>query len=700
MRKLGTKLLFLLGLLSLALVIFTGRQTVQAATNGFQYENGATSIGNKLTDGQSTTKDPNAYNYNYGTATTDGVAFDDEGYVNYGDQAYLQKTVAENATKQGLFDVSLAVKGNNLSYPVDVVLVMDYSSTMKDLKEKAIAGVNSFINEISDVMDDGQVRIGVVAYNKNIYTTADMPNSEDGFLTNTDEIDSFMRDVAQAGSGTFLQGGLMEGEKMLREDPKDARKILVHIGDGRANQSYQANSSSALTPNNGEIVPANGQSVKAAYPTTFDTAAARLVSGSTVNAGEASITLPDTKTITDNTLGTILDTKNEGIDCYSIGTFPAVSPSSRGQFIDRNIASSAAKYRMIDDQLEDLGDALSAVASQVDNTIANGTVTDPMGEDILLQTTNGNFAANQDYTLVGARKDTNGDWVDAPDLVKNVGVVANNGTISMTNLRLGKDERVILKYQVRINTESNNFKPETWYLANGRTTLDPDVAYEDEANLLDFPVPSIKAPGVTLDLSKKWTNENKLSKRPDAIDFVINRSTNTSADAWTNSQEMSLNKANNWQAKISSVIPDGSAQVVALPKYNNVGDDYVYTAKEVNVPDGYESSVSTNDNQIVLTNNWTKEEETTKPTPDPDPEPKPDPKPNPDPDPSKPDPDSVEKETTENTKDQAKDKTTDQKKLPQANEQRNNTATVVGAVLLIVVVVLGGIWYRYKRRRN
>lgn len=692
MRKLGIKMLFLLGLLSLFLVIFTGKQTVQAATNGFNYQNGTTSVGNQLVNGQAKS---NTYNYNYGDKNnTDGVAFDDEDYVNYGDKAYLQKSVAENTAKQGLFDVSLAIKGNNLAYPVDVVLVMDYSSTMKGEKlNNAINGVSAFLNEISDVMANGDVRVAMVTYNRKVTTTENL--SDDGFVTDADLLTNFMK-TAPANTGTFTQAGLMAGERLLEGDSKEeARKILVHIGDGSVNQAYQPVSGATPVANNDQIVSVGKYQAADSYLTEYQTEAARLIykssdptnqSGIDANevAGEDYLLVDGTTDITNYTLGTILDMKNKGIDCYSIG----VNPSDRGNFVAQNIASDPAKYRTIDENLSDLGDALGAVASQVDNTIANGTVTDPMGQDILLQKQDENFTAGRDYTLTGERL-VNGVWVAAPDLLNNVAVTENNGTISLSGLRLGKDEKVVLTYQVRIDTESANFQPETWYLANGRTTLDPDVAYEEQPVLYDFPIPSIKAPGVTLNLAKKWTNENKLSKRPTAINYVITRTANTATgtNKWDTSAQMSLNQANNWQAEISSVVPANGSQKVALAKYNNVGDDYQYSASEINVPAGYENSVSVDGNQITLVNKWT-EEEPQEPKPTPEPEPQPEPKP--DPEPGKPDPGTVEKEQT--TKKET------QQKLPQANEQRSNTGTVVGAILLIIVVILGGWWY--KRRRN
>ncbi|EOH89021.1 hypothetical protein EVI01_06800 [Enterococcus villorum] len=246
-----------------------------------------------------------------------------------------------------------------------------------------------------------------------------------------------------------------------------------------------------------------------------------------------------------------------------------------------------------DENLSGLGSALTEIANHIDKTIPNGTITDPMGENILLQGA-GSFD-EQAYQLIGWRKNDQGVWEKAEDVLDNVSVSEVNQTITVKNIALGANERITLTYQVRLNTEMANFKGETWYLCNGRTTLAPESGEE----LLDFPIPSIKAPVIDLHLTKKWENV-PASEIPEAIQYVIHRNNVVDPANWQSSDILSLTKQVGYQA-ILKEIPVENKNVV-LPKYNNHGEDFIYQIEEVNVPDGFESTLSSEGNTFVLTN--------------------------------------------------------------------------------------------------
>ncbi len=253
-----------------------------------------------------------------------------------------------------------------------------------------------------------------------------------------------------------------------------------------------------------------------------------------------------------------------------------------------------------------MGSALTEIANQIDKTIPNGTITDPMGQDILLQGA-GEFN-ERSYQLVGWRKNEQGNWEQANDVVADVVVSEANQTITIANIALGENERLTCTYQVRLNTENTHFKGETWYLCNGRTTLAPT----NESELLDFPIPSIKAPTTTIQVAKKWKNV-AASEIPETIDYVISRSSVVDPTSWQSSAVLSLRKQDNYQATIKE-LPVGNEKAV-LPKYNNQGEDFTYQAAEVNVPDEFESTVTNNGNSFVITNTKkTTEPSTTEPS--------------------------------------------------------------------------------------
>lgn len=570
------KLIFCIGLIVSIFFLTIGTHSVSADTNRFSYE--TNSSGNKIADGVA-----DGDTYNYGYQNTAEIPVDSEGFINYQDQAYLKKTVTENPSKQGLFDVTLDIKGNQITRPLDIVLVIDYSSSMNGEKlANVLKGLQEFENELGSSLSNGNVKIGIVAYNRYVYET-------NGFTNNLDDLENFLRNTAESHTGTFMQKGLIAGDNLLKNQGRpEAEKMMVHIGDSSANRSYLPSENAQTYNNTGEIVDYNGFHT-ATYYKDFQTKSEKFNTSDDIKDSNA--TLVEKSVVTDATLGTAVAIKETGVQLYSIGT----APTSRGEYIARNLASNEKNYHSIDENLTELGEALKGIANAVDNTIPHGTVSDPMGKDILLQGS-GNFTPDA-YTLKGWRKNTENQWVPADDLVKNVGVNENNQVISLSNVSLGSDERITLTYSIRIDTESSDFRGEYWYLCNQRTTLDPT----GDGNLLDFPIPSIKAPKVQLGVEKKWKNATE-DLIPNKIDFQIKRSPIVTQQAWTVSPTLSLTKENGFKTTISSLSIDGKTS--DLPLYNNAGETIAYTIQEVNIPEGFETSLNQENNQFTLTNTY------------------------------------------------------------------------------------------------
>jgi len=383
--------------------------------------------------------------------------------------------------------------------------------------------------------------------------------------------------------------------------------------------------------------------------------------------------------VTDATLGTIVAIKEAGFPMYSVAT----APSSRGEYIGRNLATSSGNYLTIDENLVGLGSALTEIANKIDKTISNGTITDPMGAGILLQGA-GSFDSDN-YQLVGWRKDEQGTWVEAPDLVANVQVAGANQTITVSNLALGENERVTLTYQIRLDTEDSSFQGETWVLCNGRTTLVPEV----DGEAVDFPIPSIKAPVVSINVLKKWVNVSS-AEIPEQIEYQVQRMTTIAEQGWQISDPLTLSKEDDFQVALSEVPVNG--QQLVLPKYNNQGEDFSYTVTEINVPEDFESTV-TNDGETIILTNTKKETEpsTTEPsTTEPSTT-----------EPSTTEPSTTEPSTTESNNDHSSTSQTSQSSdqvggsvttttssqnngglLPQTNEKRAAWLVVLGTIIV------------------
>ena len=668
-KRSGKTIAFLLMIIG-SMVIFIGIQA-SAATYDFDYQ--ANQSGQYITDG---VEQGDTYNYDYGNAP--GVDFDSENYVNYHDEAYVKKSVKEVAGQQGLFDVTLDVKGNQVDNPVDLVLVIDYSSSMKGEKlTNALKGLQQFGEELGDSLSNGSIRIGIVAYNRTTYST-------NGFSTDIDYLQNFLQHTAESHSGTFMQKGLMEGQRLLLEQSRpEAEKMFIHIGDDSANRSYLPAENATVYPNTGKINDYNGYHTSS-YTKAFQTANPQYHTTSKTSTDSLAVPV-SSQVVTDETLGTIVDIKESNFTVYSVAT----APSARGEYIARNLATAPANYLTTDENLSGLGSALKEIANHIDKTIPNGTITDPMGEGILLQGA-GTFD-NSHYQLVGWRKNDQGAWIQAPEIVAAVQVTEANQTISISNIALGENEKLTLTYQVRINTESAEFQGETWVLCNGRTTLTTG----SDGEYFDFPIPSIKAPVVELKIMKKWVNVPD-AEIPDQIEYQVKRTTTVSAESWQMSDSLTSNKGEGYQGTRTKVPVEG--QNVVLPKYNNQGEDFFYTVEEVNVPDDFESAVTNEDGTIIITNTKKETSSTTEPSVT---------------EPSVTEPSTTEPSTTEpNTTDSsilgtqnnqsesshsaalnASNKTND-KKLPQTNDEKASWMLVLG--IMIVSVIGGTIIIRMK----
>lgn len=532
---------------------------------------------------------------------------DSEGFVPFQDSsgrdtAYLRKYVKETAENNGLFDLTLAIKGNEIVHPLDVVFLIDYSSTMKGTNlENAINGVEVFLNAVADPLLNSRLRVGAIAYNRSVYST-------DDFLTDPDAILSFLRSTAQNGTGTFTQKGLYAAQELFDTKGRaDAQFLLIHIGDGDVNCSYLPEDGATKYPNDGNIFPVNGYNT-ASYIKDFQTGIPSYNTAMTTSDSNA-ITGYSRTSIAHHTLGTAVAIKERAgkkIEIFSIGTDPA----ARAEYVARNLASSPSHYASIDEDLQGLSETLAGIASEIDNTINHGTVSDPMGEYVLLQKGPDGSFDQSDYTLKGYTQDSStGTWIEDSHVIDGVRVIEDEGVIQLLNLNLGSREKLEFSYQVRLNTESPSFSPDTWYLSNKETTLDPTSAGE----FVPFPLPSIKAPSTTIDIEKKWDDQILVGggntaydyafMRPSDISVVVLREKTSSSSAWAETEPISITQGENWKKTLSTIIPKGMTNEVKLPLYNNLGETFVYSVSEVkNSAPKYTWTVSSTSQQVVISN--------------------------------------------------------------------------------------------------
>src|SRR5699024_6831819 len=137
-------------------------------------------------------------------------------------------------------------------------------------------------------------------------------------------------------------------------------------------------------------------------------------------------------------------------------------------------------------------------AVQISATVSNGQINDPIAEPFIYQ------PGTLSVKSVGTNPTT---------VTPTISIDGN--TIKSNQIYLGKNQEIQIHYQVRIQTENEDFHPNFWYQMNGRTTFQPSI---DTDELAEFGIPSAKAPGVNLHIKKLWEEfDNNPANRPDQV---------------------------------------------------------------------------------------------------------------------------------------------------------------------------------------
>lgn len=502
-------------------------------------------------------------------------------YIQYGEKQtdFAIRKYAKEASEPGLYDVYLNVKGNEQQdiKPVDIVLVVDMSGSMESSRSNgwndragaARNGVKNFLQTIKDAGIGDYVNVGLVGFSSPGYkTNLTVPIGKVSDTRHINEINSKLNQ--KFDGGTYTQIGIEQGQQMLAGSSNE-NKMMIVLTDG--------------VPTFSKKVTATQTIDGTTYATEF---------GNGLDEPRTTSGLPwwDRYTVDRTlinstwlaTLGAAKIAKDAGLTIHTLG----IQLSKDGDFLteqqvrDRaSLIATPGKYKDAE-TTDDVSDYLNEQAKNVVksfNTIVNGSINDPLGDQ---------FSYEGTPTV---KSISTGD-----SAVTNLPTVnQSNGKVTTTELNLGKDQEIQIHYQVRINTEDKDFTPEKWYPMNGQTTLTPNGDNPD--NKVDFGVPSAKAPGVKLDLKKIWEEYDKdTSKRPDSLDFTLNRKDTTESNSWKQgfirlSKSDVATDTNVWEKTNIEKVAEtqGATESLWLPQFNNKGKDFAYSFEEATV-NGYESS--------------------------------------------------------------------------------------------------------------
>lgn len=503
-------------------------------------------------------------------------------YIEYGgtgNQAdYAIRKFAKETTTPGLFDVYLNARGNVQKdiTPLDLVLVVDWSGSMNDndrIGEVKI-GVDRFVDTLADSGITDKINMGYVGYSSDGYNYSNGTVQMGSFDSVKNQVKSIT--PSWTNGGTFTQKGLRDAGDMLSV-PNGHKKVIVLLTDGVPTFSYKVQRVHAQPSNdyygtqfsNTQDQPGNTSRIARSYYAPDQNNRSRRIDSTFIA-----------------TIGEAMALKERGIEIHGLGIQLQSDPAaglSKAEVESRmrQMVSADEKgdlYYESADHATDISEYLAKKAVQISATVSNGQINDPIAEPFIYQ------PGTLSVKSVGTNPTT---------VTPTISIDGN--TIKSNQIYLGKDQEIQIHYQVRIQTENEDFHPNFWYQMNGRTTFQPSI---DTDELAEFGIPSAKAPGVNLHIKKLWEEfDNNPANRPDQVTFEIQRNHTTDAAAWKNGYiritKPAKDTANSWERadvdKLSANSGESYQEILSLPQYNNQGQAFSYqTIKELPVP-GYDS---------------------------------------------------------------------------------------------------------------
>lgn len=474
---------------------------------------------------------------------------------NVDDPDFMIRKFARETATPGTFDVFLNVRGNSVRQEktVDVVFVVDTSGSMGDSERLANTkeGIKGFINSVTTAGLGDNIRAGLVSYSSEAHKKVEL-----GTVSSNAESLKNAVDRLRANGGTFTQDGLNKAKDMFKNSTSD-EKIIILLTDGRPTYSYKVTSA---IEEEGTI-----------YGTDFDYKSSE-GRGSSEELSKSYKVNNDTFEIKDTwpaTLGEARNIKNNTdivINVLGISIDDKYSAkmellANKGHYSPQSSSVGIKKY--LESQTDNVINSFS--------TIKNGNVTIPLAEQYEYVALGGKIVTS--VTSVGSKE------VDTYNTQVSGG---NDGPLVWSGLNLGKGQEVQLHYQVRLKTGTVDFVPNKWYPMSGETVLTAEKIPGAK-----FGIPSGKASGTTIDVTKEWKTFSQ-TELPENIGFKVIRKV-AGDDEWQTAGGV-LTAGDKWQKTFDKLtLSDG--QEVALAKYNKLGVDYNYQVSEETAVEGFNTKI-------------------------------------------------------------------------------------------------------------
>lgn len=479
------------------------------------------------------------------------------------DRAHIDKKVSRTGDNPGEYFIDLTIEGKSESdlETTDIVLVYDNSNSMSNNNRVEIAhtATTNFVNSLLN--GSGNFQMGLITYGTVVMdgrVNAPYPRegstenlSYKGLTENAINITELLpsnipSDRGRSNDGgTFTQQGLEEAGYILGTSTAD-NKVIVTITDGAPTVSYHEDRS----------IVGNG--------TSF------FYNNNRSNHGVNTISEA-------NSLKELYELYTIAIELG--GGDAGASPDQVKEVIYG--ISTSDEYAYFANNINEVEGILNDIARNLSGSIIDGSVTDPMGEMFILK-------GLDDFNPATTDELTDGDYfLSANDssLLEGVVVRTDGDTISLYGLNLNEGEIVTLRYKVQLDTDHEDFQPDTLYRTNGETTLTPRGSHTEEVNV--FPEPWASATGIIVSGEKTWQDNGQDHLRPESIDILLMR------DIGGNTVEVDQ----------ATVTPDADGnwtyEFTNQIAFDSDGNAIDYYVKEVSVP-GYETVYG--DNQLDVTN--------------------------------------------------------------------------------------------------
>ena len=533
-------------------------------------------------------------------------------------EAFGIRQFARETSTSGLFDVVTNIRGNAPSTirPIEIVIVADHSSSMdykigtgtaaKSRLTHMHAAINEVVTYLNKNIGPNLVYIGYVSYHYTVQKDSVISPKDISIVANKDALLKTGTNPT-TGRGTFTQAALRyAADSMFTNTPGRDRMILL-LTDGVPSLS---NAITKATAGNGintltvleTTTGMNTENVGASND-QYDYSRSGTPKGqsSSTPLGDFATAYVRGKTganysYNNNFLATIFEAeriKNKGIKIagIGIGILPTTTPDNYG-FSEEELESKF-KQMVSDERFISIPDGnisklygfiLDEIRSQF-STIEHGTFTNTIGEQFILQGTPSLAFYNN-----GVRDTGN-------NFSATASIATSNRSFNVNDITLGHGQELVIKHQVRLNTEDINFNPDNWYFISNpaATTLKQNLT---NTNFYQFAVPSGRGTPTSLTLTKNWTDfDNAREKRPESVVLEIGRYINDVRDKnWR--ANATLNASNNWTYTFKTLDINGTNK--AFPQYNNYGVNFVYKiVSEVSSP-YYSYKIS--DNGLSITN--------------------------------------------------------------------------------------------------